>query len=92
VGKYITDLDLFGEPVIPERIYKTTRPKGYAGTPGRGPDGERCNTCEHSCYFERGRKRWWKCELIEKNWTHGRGSDVLAKSPACEFWEQVKVA
>tara|TARA_Y100000310_G_C20029973_1_gene511333 strand:+ start:142 stop:429 length:288 start_codon:yes stop_codon:yes gene_type:complete len=64
--------------------------KGHAGQPGTGPEGETCKTCEH--YVKRvysGTFR--KCHLTIKTWTKGKGSDIRAGDPACEFWEN-KVA
>lgn len=60
--------------------------KGYAARPGSGPEGERCNTCKHYWVSSNGRFR--KCELIRRHWTNSYGTDILAKSPACKFWER----
>lgn len=60
------------------------KPRGYAGIPGTGPENETCQTCT----FARNYRRYWKCEKIRRLWTHGRGSDILARSPACNHWEK----
>lgn len=69
-----------------------TRPNGYAARPGSGPAGETCGSCTHACRHTTysNKKRWLKCALVQKNWTHGRGSDILAGSPACSQWTEEK--
>jgi len=57
--------------------------RGYANPPGTGPSGETCGSCKH--IFRT--KRYRKCELRKATWTHGPGSDILARSPACKSWE-----
>jgi len=86
--------DLFGD--APEQSQPTTRgrgpkggkhyvqPKGYAAMPGTGPTDETCGSCK---FAVRGR-RWLKCELIRARWTHGRGTDILARTPACSKWQE----
>lgn len=91
-------VDLFGEippaAVQAPRGKHYTQPKGYAANPGTGPAGETCGSCNHlvRCGNYNGAKRWSKCELMEKVWTHGRGSDVLARMPACSRWEFAALA
>ena len=88
----MTDLDMFGHRVNPigamtdaERKRMQRRaaavPRGYAGTPGNGPEGEKCKTCSH---FRRKRmaKTYFKCELNKPNWTGGPKSDIRATSPS----------
>lgn len=89
------DLDL-GLPPLPyrhndginRRGQRSPQPKGYARRPGSGPEGERCNTCEHYVVSSNGRYR--KCALLRAHWTHSYGTDIRAKSPACELWEKPK--
>lgn len=57
--------------------------RGYAHSPGTGPEGETCGSCKH-CFRTR---RFRKCKLREAAWTHGPGSDILARSSACKYWE-----
>ena len=85
--------DLFGhvapyrEPVapgIPRR--KVTKAAGYAAEPGSGPAGETCRTCRHYTHRTLA-KRYRKCGLMAHAWTRGPGSDILARSPACNRWE-----
>ncbi|SDH94005.1 hypothetical protein SAMN05421742_1282 [Roseospirillum parvum] len=78
--------DLFGAPPQPLRGRHYVRPRGYAGTPGRGPAGAACRTCRHLARVECA-KTYLKCGLARERWTGGRASDVLAGSPACQFWE-----
>lgn len=71
--------------VVPKRGKHYVQPRGYAGQPGRGPDGHTCGDC---LFKSRGR-RWIKCshEYARRKHTNGRGSDVLAGSPACQHWQ-----
>lgn len=85
-----TVITLFGEQIEPEgkKKPKGRQPNGYAATPGTGPEGERCNTCAHYRRVDTGSsRRWPKCALMRKHWTSGYGSDIKARSPACELWE-----
>lgn len=62
--------------------------KGHYARPGSGPDGETCGTCRHYCTIETGsRKTFRKCQRTERSWTHGPGSDIRKKDPACLGWE-----
>jgi hypothetical protein len=79
-------IDLFGNEIVEPK--KGTQPKGYVSTPGSGPAGETCKTCRHIVRIELGRT-YLKCELNSHNWTHGKGSDIKAGSPACAKWEVV---
>lgn len=64
---------------------KDPTPAGYAARPGSGPEGETCSTCRHYVRREFA-KTYLKCGLNSANWTGGRKSDVLARSPACRLW------
>ena len=48
-------------------------------------------TCKHidRVTSDSGRKNFIKCGVIRHRWTHGPGTDIRAKSPACRFWEAV---
>lgn len=85
--------DLFGNELpykhadnINRRGQRNPKPKGYAGRPGSGPQGERCNTCAHYVVSPNGRYR--KCALLRKHWTRSYGTDILARSPACDKWQK----
>jgi hypothetical protein len=92
--------DLFGNEIsldqarileaMGKKKRKTTQPKGYAAQPGSGPAGETCKTCTHSRPTGPGNHTYWKCELIRRAWTHGPGTDIRLKAPACKFWEASK--
>lgn len=88
------EVDLFGEipkaAVEPARGKHYTKPRGYVAPPGTGPVGETCGSCKHvvRCVNGNRNKSWLKCLLNEGRWTNGRGSDVLAGSPACSEWEK----
>ena len=75
-------------PEIPEakkRGKHYVKPKGYAGTPGSGPKGETCKTCKHYTRAGYHNRVHLKCGLVQ--WAHSRSNDILAGSPACQFWE-----
>lgn len=88
----MTDLMLFPEGTQfaltePKKRGKHyVEPRGYAYMPGTGPEGETCGTCKHHAPLQMA-KRYHKCRLAQHKWTHGRGSDILVRSPACKHWE-----
>ena len=61
-------------------------PRGYVMPPGTGPEGETCGSCKH-LYRNQMAKTYLKCNLARHKWTGGGGSDIRAKSPACQKWE-----
>jgi len=71
---------------------KTAHPRlpgeGYAGTPGTGPRGETCKTCDHLTCHERhtgGRaRRWYKCSLVKVRFS--AVTDIRLDAPACHQW------
>lgn len=69
---------------VPVRGKHYIEPRGYYQRPGTGPAGETCGSCEH---IVRGR-RWAKCELSRRTWTHSRGTDILVSAPACRKWQK----
>jgi hypothetical protein len=85
-------MDLFDldRALTPAERKKLTRrdpiPKGYIAMPGSGPAGETCGSCKHLVRKQMS-KTYLKCALASSFWTGGRGSDVLARSPACKRWE-----
>ena len=90
------DVDLFGDPITQKQVM--ARPSrvgingrgfkgGYYTHPGSGPAGETCKTCKHYCRVAGGRKAYPKCERMRHHWSHGPGSDIKAKAPACSGWE-----
>lgn len=85
------NVDLFGQPVVVEKDRKTTKPNGYAARPGSGPAGMTCLDCAHYCRVHRGNGVFRKCLKMEAKWTRGAGSDILARSPACRWFEQEEV-
>ena len=87
----VESTDLFGERVESE-FRKTPVPKGYAATPGSGPQGESCKSCKHAVGTGRtGGRTYWKCELLRAHWTSGPGTDILLRSPACKHWQAERV-
>ncbi|MGY3230101.1 hypothetical protein ACVWWJ_001585 [Luteibacter sp. HA06] len=88
--------DLFGEapagqPMGPGRGPKDskqyTRPHGYAGTPDAGPEEKWCRNCASYSVVCGGAKSFPKRQLTKANWTRDRSSDILANSPACQFFD-----
>lgn len=66
---------------------KGTQPNGFAAVPGTGPAGETCGSCEHIHREKMYSGRTFpKCDLMKRFWTHGPGSDIRVKSPACREW------
>ena len=89
--------DLFGPvpegaPIGPKRGPKGgkhyVRPNGYVGIPGTGPDGKHCRDCDHYVRHQGGANTYPKCLLCKPRWTAGRGSDILARSPACSRFQE----
>jgi|GEM_PF-4721252 len=55
---------------------------------GSGPEDETCGSCRHYTRAElRSGRIVLKCGLMRSFWTHGAGSDVKARWPACRAWE-----
>lgn len=55
---------------------------------GGGPAGERCGTCAHATRtMACGGKVFYKCGLMQKHWTHGAGTDIKLRWPACSQWQ-----
>ena len=54
---------------------------------GSGPQGETCKTCRHYTRAKYHDYYHLKCGLMEAHWTHGSGTDIKAKWPACRAWE-----
>ncbi len=91
--------DLFGGPPMPVAViragkrHRTAQPQGYAAIPGSGPDGKTCRHCAHyAITCPGGRKTFPKCGLMRNRWTHGRGTDIKASSPACKMFEEKPTA
>lgn len=59
---------------------------GHRGSPGAGPAGETCNTCDHVRVQPGTQKRYYKCGI--GNVTRGPGTDIRLKDAACEFWKE----
>lgn len=78
----------FARP-LPRR--KPTVKNGYAATPGTGPQGKKCGDCEHYRTVVGGTKTHPKCWLNKPQWTHGPGSDILKRSPACRLFADAAI-
>ncbi len=55
---------------------------------GTGPAGATCNICANYRRVKYHGKIFLKCGLMETSWTHGPGSDIKAKWPACSYYEK----
>jgi hypothetical protein len=88
--------DLFGHPdpapvmvsAFTGKVRRKTVPKGYAARPGTGPKGETCGSCEHRARVHHHNRHYNKCMLVRASWTHGPGTDILCRTPACRHWEK----
>jgi hypothetical protein len=82
--KQLTFSTIGGDVVtVQQRGKHYVEPRGYYYHPGTGPAGETCGSCQNRMAG----RRYSKCQLNRPKWTHGRGSDILARSPACKYWE-----
>lgn len=89
--------DLFGQLISEKTLPKPTQakkrrdesPRGYAGTPGKGPEGHFCRDCRHLVRKKMGHT-YLKCGLMCRSWTGGPKTDIRAKNPACEHWASIK--
>lgn len=94
----MTNLDLFGNPVpapVPEADKvraarrRQAQPRGFAGTPGTGPEGETCGSCAHIRRLNEGGNRTYpKCYLMSASWGKSARTDILVRSPACYRWQE----
>lgn len=78
--------------VLPESATRFPRKRGHAARPGGGPAGETCGSCGHRVSVVGGKKTFSKCALNKRNWTHGSGSDITRKDPACALWASLSTA
>lgn len=62
-------------------------PRGYVDMPGTGPEGKQCRHCKHYAHQSGVAGSFPKCGLNRARWTGGRGSDILARAPACRRFE-----
>jgi hypothetical protein len=77
------EFDLFGLPLPPPK--PKHRVGGYAHAPGTGPLGETCRQCKHATNHPWHDRNYYKCDLVKP--THGPGTDIRLKSPACWAWD-----
>lgn len=88
--------DLLGRlPAIPLVLVEAkprgkhyVQPMGYAGMPGTGPEGKRCMDCDHYTHQGGVAGSYPKCGANRARWTGGRRSDILARSPACNKFQE----
>lgn len=53
-----------------------------------GPLAETCGTCANHVANDQWSKRYYKCKLV--HWTHGPGTDIRLKDPACSLWRAIE--
>lgn len=82
----ITYKTLDGRTITVPAEFTNRSLRGYADVPGSGPTGETCGTCRHKARL-RYAKTYYKCALQRGYWTHGPGTDIKLRSPACRKWE-----
>lgn len=82
------NLDRALTPSERRRLRGGPQAKSYAGKPGTGPEGETCGSCGHLIRKHLA-KVYRKCGLMERHWTGGKGTDVLATAPACRNWTAI---
>ncbi len=75
---------LFGD--VPDK--RPIKGRGHAALPGTGPDNETCGGCAHYRSCEYHDKTYRKCWLVREYWSHGPGTDIRQKDPACKEWER----
>jgi len=83
--------DLFD---IGERLSEPTeaepRPPLDRCTPalsGTGPENQTCRSCKNkTATFSGSGKRFLKCEVMRRHWTHGGATDIKARWDACSHW------
>ncbi len=63
------------------------RIRGHADTPGTGPVGETCKTCQHYAHVQHA-SAYRKCGLMKGHWTGGPATDIRASDPACRCWKR----
>ena len=82
--------DLFdaGERIPAEPVSRKKLPCTPAPI-GSGPVGETCKTCKH-CGYRQLANRYYKCDLMSKQWTGGAGTDIKLRWAACEKWERTE--
>lgn len=89
--------DLWGKP-IPEPGPRPQAPArgsgrgrraatGHAAPAGSGPEGKTCGDCAHYTRVEYHNKTYRKCGKVRAHWTHGPGTDIRRKDPACRYFE-----
>jgi hypothetical protein len=69
------------------KVRRETKPNGYAWRPGTGPANQTCGSCAHIARIPLA-KTYLKCGVMRAHWTGGRGTDILARSPACREWKE----
>jgi hypothetical protein len=82
--------NLFNEECEDEPQHRRLRADhAHAATPGNGPQGETCGTCLHCSDVCYNTKTYFKCGKLRAHWTHGPGTDIRKKDPACIFWTKL---
>ena len=86
MSKDLFGIEHKGEPKK-ENPYKG-RSRAHPYPPGSGPKGESCGTCARARCLPYHGKNYWKCWYMRHTWTHGLGTDIRLKDPACKLWKE----
>ena len=79
---------LYGDDVAAFDRKRNAEDNAHPAPPGTGPNGETCGTCKHIRRAGTGSgKRFRKCWLMRRFWTHSYGTDIRCKDEACKWWE-----
>ncbi len=85
--RFQLEAEMDGPMKGPRKRPTGTRPRGYAWTPGSGPDGETCGSCAN-IYRRHMGGTYPKCLLMKAHWTRGKSTDIKVRSPACREWKK----
>lgn len=77
-------LDLHLDAIM-QQVRKRDNAHPYG--PGSGPAGQTCGTCQKCSVVDYHNKRYYKCHVLMKFWTHSYGTDIRKKDLACKSWE-----
>lgn len=79
---------LFSQDVKAFKKKRFTEDRAHAAPPGSGPAFLTCKTCDSLIQVViRSGKRFWKCKLMKKYWSHGAATDIKRRDWACSFYK-----
>lgn len=85
---------LFGDPLtkVPDKASRAVKNLATPAPVGSGPEGMTCRQCEFYTRVDYQAGTYLKCGLMQKQWTHGAGTDIRAKWPACSEFKAADTA